>query len=174
VKEILVSCGATDPGNATVAVLDSLDDVVDDIAVTVVLSSRAPHADAVRKRLRGKARLLLDVENMAELMTNADLAIGTAGATSFERAILGLPSIIMIGADNQRGLAHLIESAGAALCGGDIDLEFGERLGSAVQELIKNDEARVRMTRAAMGLVDGQGPRRIAEVVLSILCTGCI
>jgi UDP-2,4-diacetamido-2,4,6-trideoxy-beta-L-altropyranose hydrolase len=165
VKELLVSCGATDPANATVAVLDSLDDVADDVVVTVVMSSRALHVDVVRKRLRGNARLLLDAENMAELMTNADLAIGAPGTTTYERAVLGLPSILVTLADNQRGIARQMAGAGAAVDAGTLDNGFVPRLRRLVKNTLKDGGARIRLAQAASALVDGRGAARITEAV---------
>jgi UDP-2,4-diacetamido-2,4,6-trideoxy-beta-L-altropyranose hydrolase len=166
VKEILVSCGATDPANATAAVLDSINDVVEDVAVTVVLSSQAPYVEAVRKRLRGNARLLVDVADMAELMTNSDLAIGASGSTAYERAVLGLPSILVTIADNQRGVAHLMSRAGAALDAGMLDADFVLRLRSLITGLIAAGAVRRRMAQDASALIDGRGTARIAVAVL--------
>lgn len=45
---------------------------------------------------------------MAELMTNADLAIGAAGATTWERCCLGLPTIQLVIAENQRQIAQAL------------------------------------------------------------------
>jgi UDP-2,4-diacetamido-2,4,6-trideoxy-beta-L-altropyranose hydrolase len=161
VSEILVSCGATDPSNATAIVLDALADVVGDVVVTVVLSSRAPHVDAVRKHLQGKARLLLDAEDMAGLMTNADLAIGAPGSTSYERAVLGLPSILVTLADNQRGIAATMVDAGAALGAGAFDAGLAERLQPAVKSLLGDSKGRLRLTAASSRVVDGRGATRI-------------
>lgn len=165
VKEILVSCGATDPDNVTAAVLDALNDIADEIPVTVVLSSCAPHIDAVRKRLRGKARLLLDAEDMAELMTNADLAIGAAGSTAYERAVLGLPSILVTVAENQREIARLMAAAKAAVDGGTVDRGLSLRLRELTATLLKDGAARKNLAEAACALVDGRGAVRIIEAI---------
>ncbi len=162
VSEILVSCGATDPANATTVVIDALDEVAHDAVVTIVLSSRAPHVEAVRKRLRGNARLLLDVRNMAELMTNADLAIGAPGSTTYERAVLGLPSILVTLADNQRGIARLMVEAGAAVDAGMLDEGFAPRLRRLVAIHLADGAGRQRLAQAASMLVDGRGAVRIA------------
>jgi UDP-2,4-diacetamido-2,4,6-trideoxy-beta-L-altropyranose hydrolase len=166
VREILVSCGATDPANATAVALDALADVVDDVVVTVVLSSRAPHVDAVRKHLQGKARLLLDAEDMAGLMTNADLAIGAPGSTSYERAVLGLPSILVTLADNQRCIARLMIDAGAAIDAGMLDEGFASRLRRLVAAHLADGAARQRLSQAASELVDGRGKVRVAVAML--------
>jgi UDP-2,4-diacetamido-2,4,6-trideoxy-beta-L-altropyranose hydrolase len=166
VKKILVSCGATDPENATVAVLDALDDIVDDIVVTVVLSSRAPHLKAVRERLRGRMRLLTDVPDMASLMAGADLAIGASGSTAYERAVVGLPSILVTIADNQRGIARQMTEAGAALDGGILDRKLPSRLRALVESLLSDAGLRRRLAQAASALVDGRGALRIAVAML--------
>jgi UDP-2,4-diacetamido-2,4,6-trideoxy-beta-L-altropyranose hydrolase len=166
VREVLVSCGATDPTNATAVVLDVLDDVADDAVITVVLSSRAPHVDTIRKQLRGKARLLLDAEDMAELMTNADLAIGAPGSTTYERAVLGLPSILVTLADNQRGIARLMTEAGAAVYAGTLDDGFVPRLRRLVEDILKDGGARIRLAQAAGTFVDGRGALRIVLELL--------
>ncbi len=165
VKEILVSCGATDPMNATLLVLGALDDIARDFVVTVVLSSRGRHVDAIRDRLRGKVRLLLDAEDMAGLMTNADLAIGAPGASAYERAVLGLPTILVTLAENQRGIARMMGDAKAAVDGGMLDDGFVPRLRRAVERLLADSGARKRLSEAASALVDGRGATMVLKAV---------
>lgn len=45
------------------------------------------------------------VDNIAELMSQADLAIGAGGTATWERCYLGLPTIVISVAENQRQLA---------------------------------------------------------------------
>ncbi len=165
VREILVSCGATDPANATSLVLDALDDVARDVAVNVVLSSRAPQVEGIRRQLRGNTRLVLDADNMADLMTNADLAIGAPGASAYERAVLGLPSILVTLAGNQLGIARLMEKAGAAVDGGVLDEGFVPRLRRLVERLRADGGARTRLAQAASALIDGRGATLVLKAV---------
>ena len=165
VKEILVSCGATDPANATSLVLDALSDVARDVAVTVVLSSRAPRVNDVRSKMIGKARLLLDSDDMADLITNADLAIGAPGSSAYERAVLGLPSILVTLADNQRGIARLMEKTGAAVDGGMVDHGLVPRLRRIVERLLADAAARTRLAQAASALIDGHGAALVLKAV---------
>ena len=166
VREILVSCGATDPDNVTGLVLDGLEDFTAEIPVKVVLSSRAPHINAVRKRMHGKVRLLVDVVDMAGLMTNADIAIGAAGSTAYERAVLGLPSILVTTAENQREIARLMVDSEAAIDGGAVDSGLSQRLREFTAALLKDDAARRNLATAAATLVDGRGALRIALAML--------
>src|SRR4029078_9254179 len=124
----------------------------DNISSIVVLSSRAPNIDAVRKQVPGKARLLPDVQDMAELMTNADLAIGASGSTAYERAVVGLPSILVTVADNQRGIARQMTEGGAALDGGMLDRGLVARLRTLLASLLSDAAPRPRLAPAARGL----------------------
>ena len=52
---------------------------------------------------------------MAELMTSCDLAIGAGGSTTWERCALGVPTIQIELALNQRYISSAIQAAGVAL-----------------------------------------------------------
>jgi RimJ/RimL family protein N-acetyltransferase len=162
VRNILVSFGATDPFNATSVALDALDGVAAD--VTVALSSRALHLGTVQARLSKRTRLMIDAD-LAELIAEADIGIGAAGSSAFERALLGLPSILVTLADNQRGIAALMACAGAATDAGMLDRDLPARLRGLIETLIRDAAARAGMTQAARLLVDGRGASRLAIAV---------
>jgi UDP-2,4-diacetamido-2,4,6-trideoxy-beta-L-altropyranose hydrolase len=164
VGAILVSFGATDPSNATPVALAALERFADDISITVAMSARAPHVDDVRRRLRGRTQLALDAD-MAQLMTDADLAIGAGGASSYERAVLGLPTIIAMSADNQRNVCASLIDAGAAMDGGEFDHGLALRLAGLISALLADPAARIRMAENAAGLVDGRGSRRLLMAI---------
>ena len=159
VRNILISFGASDPFNATSIALDVLKDIPVD--VTVALSSRAPHLDVVQARLSKRMRLMVDAD-LAPLTAEADLAIGAPGSSAFERALLGLPSILVTLADNQRGIARLLVRAGAAIDAGMLDHDLAARLGRLTEMLMRDAAARASMSQAAMSLVDGRGAVRLS------------
>ena len=162
VTNILISYGATDPVDATSVTLASLSKVIAGSRVTVAISSKAPHLDRVRSHLGSDMRLLLDVSDMAELMTEADIAIGAGGATAYERAALGLPTIVIAIVENQRGVCRTMVEAGAALDGGELDAELPARLPDLLRRLVEDRSLRSDMSRSASILIDGLGAERIA------------
>jgi UDP-2,4-diacetamido-2,4,6-trideoxy-beta-L-altropyranose hydrolase len=164
-SKLLLSFGATDPVNVTSAVLDVLDRVDHGMSVTVVLSSQAPHLDSMRRHLAEGTQLRLDAD-MAELMTDADLAIGAAGGTALERAALGLPSIVVPLAENQLGMCRMLVDAGAACDAGEPDAAFGVRLEPLLASLLNDADARQRMSAAASALVDGKGAKRVLMAII--------
>ena len=95
-KKLLVNMGGSDPDNITGKVIDRLQvaKLPKDVEITIVMVKTAPHLTRVITsvdKLPYKSEVKVDVNNMAELMANADIAIGASGATTWERCCLGLP-----------------------------------------------------------------------------------
>ena len=53
--------------------------------------------------------------DMANEMATADIAVGAAGGTTWERCCLGLPSVVFTLADNQKDIANALDRAKAAV-----------------------------------------------------------
>ena len=62
-----------------------------------------------------QVKLHISINNMHELMLKADLAIGAGGTTSWERCCLGLPTIVIELADNQKLIIEQLAKSGAIL-----------------------------------------------------------
>ncbi|BCN92694.1 UDP-2,4-diacetamido-2,4,6-trideoxy-beta-L-altropy ranose hydrolase [Thiomicrorhabdus immobilis] len=113
VKSILITLGGVDPDNYTGKILHQLakTELDPNLEITVIMGATAPHFETVKQQAESmnvKTRVKTNVINMAELMANADLAIGAAGATTWERCCLGLPTIQLVIADNQRQIAQAL------------------------------------------------------------------
>lgn len=116
---LLITMGGVDKDNATGMVLDALRNCPLPTAcrISVVMGPHAPWLGQIRRQsidMPWATEVLLNVGNMAELMANSDLAIGAAGSTTWERCALGLPSIIVALAENQRAISCALDAAGAA------------------------------------------------------------
>ncbi|MEK9723231.1 MAG: UDP-2,4-diacetamido-2,4,6-trideoxy-beta-L-altropyranose hydrolase, partial [Rhodospirillaceae bacterium] len=112
-RRALVAFGLTDPDDLTSRALDGL--VGRGLEVTAVLGGGAPHLDAVRaaaEALDPPAELAVNAVDMAARMAAADVAIGAFGTTSWERCALGLPTVGVVAADNQRVNAAALTVAG--------------------------------------------------------------
>ena len=109
-KNILISLGGVDPQNISTNVINELSKLpaLADAEVNVVLGCQSQHVDAVEMAAKNsslKINVLVDTKRMAELMSQADLAIGASGSSSWERCALGLPTISFVIADNQKPIA---------------------------------------------------------------------
>ena len=76
---------------------------VDSLAVDVVMGIQSPNRQEVEElvAIRPNTTLHNPLPSLAGLIARADLAIGAGGATTWERACLGLPSLTTVIADNQ-------------------------------------------------------------------------
>lgn len=164
VRRILVSFGLADTANATGIALDALASAVGEATIDVVISSRAVHFNDIVRRAGERVRVIVDPVDMPGLMTQADLAVGAAGASAYERAALGLPSIIVATADNQLGVCRLMAEAGAAIYVGNLVPDLANEVVRAVAALVANQDERLKMSQAAARLVDGQGSTRLVVV----------
>lgn len=167
IKEVLVSVGGCDPDNITAQILEGLSLVSwqQSPCVTVVLGAGARHCDQIVKiaqRHPLDVRVNVDENNMAEVMSNADLAIGSGGTTSWERCAMGLPSLIFEEADNQRLIVRqLCETCAAILL--TLGPGFPTELAMNVERLIQNMDSYMSMQRAAAGVCDGEGVHRVVD-----------
>lgn len=117
-KKLLVTMGGSDPDNVTGQVLNALKtcDLPEEIEITVIVGAIAPHLDSVKAQaevMPYKTLIKVDVNNMAEIMANSDLAIGAMGATTWERCCLGLVSIQVVIAENQKYAASKLSESQA-------------------------------------------------------------
>jgi RimJ/RimL family protein N-acetyltransferase len=103
----------------------------------------------------------VDPGEMARLMRDADLSIGAGGTTSWERCCLGLPSIALILAENQRASATALTEAGAVIA-----VEQVEDVGPVLRKLLEQPDRLSQMSAAAFAITDGRGAERVASVIL--------
>ena len=148
-KRLLVNMGGVDVDNITENVLDELKmcNLPNDIHITIVMGGSAPHLESVEFKastLPYKTEVKVDVGNMAEIMSNSDIAIGAAGSTTWERCCLGLPTIQIVIAKNQlfsaETLAHynivrLVKNIQEIPCLLEVSTEWMGNVGNAALEI---------------------------------------
>lgn len=159
-KRLLVTLGGIDPSNATGRVLAALAhcSLPSGCTVTVVMGAAAPWLDEIRQQTDAMVQpteVLVDVSDMAALMSESDLAIGAAGGTSWERCCLGLPTLMLVLAQNQRNVAHALEATGAAVILEE-EAQTPAEIAAALSETVIPDRLRA-MSRAAATVTDGSG-----------------
>ncbi|CAM5523654.1 UDP-2,4-diacetamido-2,4, 6-trideoxy-beta-L-altropyranose hydrolase OS=Eoetvoesiella caeni OX=645616 GN=DFR37_10298 PE=4 SV=1 [Eoetvoesiella caeni] len=167
IRHLLITMGGVDKDNITGLVLEALKDcgLPRGILITVVMGPHAPWLKEIMQlaaTLRCKTSVLVNVSDMAGLMADADLAIGAAGATSWERCCLGVPSIIVILADNQRHIALALEAERAAEVVSD-PVALSTILPSLIMRYRLSPVALSTMSLAAAGITDGRGVQRVVS-----------
>ncbi|WP_110955289.1 UDP-2,4-diacetamido-2,4,6-trideoxy-beta-L-altropyranose hydrolase [Anaerosinus massiliensis] len=115
IKNILVFFGGSDLTNETMKALKAIEKLKrKDIAVNVVVGGSNQHKGEVELFCRQYENMYCycQVNNMADLMNRADLAIGAGGTTTWERWFLGLPAIVIAIAENQVKICEDCDQAG--------------------------------------------------------------
>ncbi|PMK74238.1 UDP-2,4-diacetamido-2,4,6-trideoxy-beta-L-altropyranose hydrolase [Vibrio breoganii] len=161
---VLISMGGIDAPNATLKILKSLE-ALNELKCTVLLSERSPHFEEVRDWCGEKSQFthIAFTNDMPSMMLNHDIAIGAPGSTSWERACLGLPNVIVPLADNQHEICRELVKAGAAV---KVDIEDIEvRLPSAVSQVLENWDDYVQKN---LLLCDGRGVERVVDKIMGI------
>jgi UDP-2,4-diacetamido-2,4,6-trideoxy-beta-L-altropyranose hydrolase len=170
-KKLLVTMGGVDRDNATGRVLDALKTrpILPDLNITVVLGTYAPWLNEVKQQashMRPPARLLVGISHMASVMAESDLAIGAAGSTSLERCCLGLPSIVIALADNQRRSAELLDQENAARLL-QLDDDFETSLSRLIGDAIQSETLLRKLRDGAMEVTDGNGTHRVLGCLMA-------
>lgn len=98
-------------------------------------------------------RYLCQVNNMAELMAEADLMLGAGGSTTWERCFLGLPAIVTAVAENQFQICDDCAATGSIYYLGHWDEVSVEKIKMAIHK-INNPEIFLRMQKKMIDLFD--------------------
>lgn len=166
VERVLIATGLSDVGGLTARLAAWVAEAWPELAIDVVIGPSAvsrPGLEAMAAR-HSKLTLHVDPPFVAPLMTEADVAIGAIGTTTWERCALGLPSVALVLADNQRANAAALTETGAGLARpGTIDRGG---LIADVADLIADAPRRIAMAKAAASLCDGLGVSRLTDAIL--------
>lgn len=104
-------------------------------------------------------------QDMAAMLAASDLAIGAGGVGTWERCVLGVPSAVIVTAENQWNNVRGASIAGACIPLGDWRSADEGRWSAAIEALAQDRDALIRMSTAAAGLCDGLGVERIAAML---------
>lgn len=170
-NRVLVSMGGVDLPNATEKVLASLSSspLAPVLDVLVVMGAGAPWLPKVQAQVRSlpmKAEVQVAIGDMGTRMCAADLSIGAAGGTAWERCCLGLPTILVVLAENQRPGAAALDRAGAACVIGAPDA-IASSLPKFLTHLATPANL-LQMQTAAARITDGLGVSRVMESLENI------
>jgi len=165
---ILVTLGGVDPDNYTCRILEAISNakLSKDINITVIMGATAPYILAVKQQALAmpyKTEVKVNVSNMAELMANSDLAIGAAGATTWERCCLGLPSVQIVIAKNQQAIADSLDEINA--------INLVSSMSGLKEQLESHQSWMNNTSQITRELCDGLGSKRVVKIMEGALLT---
>lgn len=155
VRRILVNFGGTDEPNLSLRAVQAIQSLqIAGLAVDVVVGQSNPHIASLQQEMKRLPAATLHVQSnrMAELICAADLAIGASGSSTWERCCLGLPTLTLVLADNQREAANELGQAGVIVNLGESDITVQE-LATEVARLMKDQDLRARLCQRSIELI---------------------
>jgi UDP-2,4-diacetamido-2,4,6-trideoxy-beta-L-altropyranose hydrolase len=168
-RRILVSFGGSDTTNVVHVVVEALRRFAP-LRVDLVLGeSRSPSEDLSADAAGGvewSVHRQLDAARLAELMLAADLAIGGGGVMTWERCCLGLPTLGISLAENQRRVLHNGHRKQFLVDLGDAGVVTAGQIVEVLQGLARQPDRRAAMSEAAFRETDGRGAGRVADAVV--------
>lgn len=168
-RNILVTLGGSDPDNMTLTVIQALQLLPDDDWEAVVLvGGQNPHYQTLETAVANYPRIQLrhNVTNMPELMAWADIAISAGGSTSWELCFMGLPTMVIVLAENQMMSANELATIGIMQLLARLE---PSSISQSVINLCMNTEQRSCMNGKSRDLVKGDGCFGVAQVMNKII-----
>lgn len=168
-KHILIAMGGTDPFGFTARVLDTTAEALPDCKIDVVAGALSPNLDILRRhavQIGDRVALHIETRDVATLMCRADLAIGAGGTMTWERNCLGLPSIVLVLADNQDMVGLEMAKAKAAIV---LDAKNGYPAAAVRNALIElqNDRRKLMSLGENTIRLSGENGAQLAATIIA-------
>lgn len=170
VTRVLVFFGGSDLPNDTMRALQALSaPEFAQLAVDVVAGQNHPDRSGLEAWVnrRPGAALYSGLPSLAGLTGRADLAVGGGGSTTWERACLALPAIVVTLADNQRAFSAALAADGYQVLLGRNSAVSVDMWRAALREVIASPARLAELSRRVATLTDGSGSESFAKIILS-------
>ena len=174
VRRLLIYFGGADVENLTgMAIAAFLSLNREDIALDVVINPDSPHANSIHQLTEEKKHIAVysGLPTLANLMLHADLGIGAAGATTWERCCLGLPTLVITQAENQRAIAAELDRQNLIHWIGHKDEVDSNMLSRELREMLDRGLTR-DWSENCHRIVDGHGAERVCRA-MALNYQGC-
>ena len=171
-RRILVFFGGADSAGLSGLALEALLTLKNEFPVLeadVVLGAANQSGSALLEKYAGKAwlRLHVYVSNMAELMCQADCAIGAGGGTLWERCLLALPSVVVIAADNQKDSCEALADTGAIYLIGAAVACTTDAIAAAIRHVLSDPDRRAALSQAARAIMRDWAPNMVRDAMIA-------
>ena len=163
-ERLLIALGGTDPDNVTGKILQALDLSVWK-RTDVILAVTAPHLKQVKDICENFTNISVHVstDNMAELMSCTDLAFGAAGTSTWERCALGLPTLLVINAENQKMTARQLDKNKAIILLGPFNNINAKIIRTGMNNILNCKKKYAALVSACSQICDGSGTFLVAK-----------
>jgi UDP-2,4-diacetamido-2,4,6-trideoxy-beta-L-altropyranose hydrolase len=166
---ILITLGGSDPYNTTFTILSALKYIDPiQIEINVIVGGANPHGQSLQSicaELGESVKLHSNVTDMPALMARSDLAISAGGGTCWELALMGIPSLLVILAENHRLIVEGLADLNIGINLGWYQTLIPSSISNEITHLLENRDRLDTMSKKALKLVDGYGCKRVISQI---------
>ncbi|HEX3104201.1 MAG TPA: UDP-2,4-diacetamido-2,4,6-trideoxy-beta-L-altropyranose hydrolase [Terriglobales bacterium] len=168
-SKVLLTTGGGDPKNLLPRLVDAIKLCSAKLEIKIVVGT-APDKDLLPRssyESDNSIELVIASHDMVCFEAWADIAVAAAGSTCWEFCALGLPSILIDVAENQRAVAERLNEKGIAV---HIPAQEASptRIAEEIDRLIGSPLLRQEMSRNGKYLVDGRGAYRVVGAMRAL------
>lgn len=169
IERILIFFGGSDVVNVTMKAIEAIAlNRSKRLAVDIVIGINNPNRETIEAATAQlpSAKCHFNVRNMANLMIEADLCIGAAGGTTWERCCLGLPAMVVTVANNQVEATRCMHEKDVLYFIGEHSRVSVKDIAEAIDLFCGKPDLVRRYSENSLSLVDGMGVQKCVDSML--------
>ncbi|WP_436240079.1 UDP-2,4-diacetamido-2,4,6-trideoxy-beta-L-altropyranose hydrolase [Paenibacillus sp. LjRoot56] len=167
ISNVFVFYGGSDPTNETLKAMKAIQKAdLTGVSVHVVVGSSNPQKRVIEEYVSqmDHVRFYGHVDHISELMSEADLALGAGGSTTWERCMLGLPSLVTVVAENQWEMTEAVAASRAITNLGWYHEVTEQMIADHLIELFYNPKKVLEMSNASRKIIDVEGLNEVSLI----------
>lgn len=167
IQTVTVSMGGVDAVDSTYKLAQWLPRVDKTIRINLVLGGGYTNKEEIMRIVDSNPRIRVyqNISWLPRLFTESDLAVCAGGNTLHELAVIGIPTIIMPGMPHEYRNGKAYEEKEFGICT-DMASEMSYEVFEQIFHRLENRELRECMSQKGKEAADGNGYKRICEIVM--------
>ena len=164
VKNVVVFYGNSDLTNETLKSLEAISRLnFDDLYINVVIGSNNPFFDIIQQKVKEirNCHLHVQLPHLANLFSQANLALCAGGGALWELMCMGVPSLVTITSENQSAAAKILSSKEAVYCLGESREVSINDLELNIRNMLYDEKKLTKISHKAKKLVNGNGAKEV-------------
>jgi UDP-2,4-diacetamido-2,4,6-trideoxy-beta-L-altropyranose hydrolase len=165
IKRVLIFFTGGDDHGETLKAMRGVWEYNNMIYADIVIGAALPNIDDIKIECQKyNWNLHIQVDNLAEIMKDADFMIGSCGINAWERCVIGMPSISVVLASNQKFVSQTLKQNDASYVLEDFNDTSYKDYCNIMKKMTKDKT--FKMANNAYNLVDGLGINRVSEILM--------
>ena len=171
INRINIFMGGSDPDNITLKIIEICVNInknlENKIIFDVIIGKSNKYKEIIKKKCNNLQNFnyYYDLPFIGNILLKADLCIGAAGGTSYERCLLRIPSLIILTADNQFTVINKFIEANVCDFIGTFKDNFKENILKKINYYIENFDKILEMSKNCKKICDKSNYNNLKNIL---------